>query len=64
MSALIGTLAGMLGRLLRRLNGETVRPENDDDPMGDKVWARDQLTIDAGFNHGSESMGDGGLPGV
>ena len=46
--------------LLRRLNGETVHAESETDPMGDRVWARDQLTNDAGFNHGSDSMGDGG----
>lgn len=49
--------------LLRRLNGETIRPEADTDPMGDRVWARDQLTNDAGFLHGPDSMGDGGAGG-
>lgn len=46
--------------VLRRLNGETVTPGRDSDPMGDRVWARDQLTNDAGFLHGHDSMGDGG----
>ena len=46
--------------LLRRLNGETIQSDSDNDPMGDRAWARDQLTNDAGFNHGTDSMGDGG----
>lgn len=57
------SLAGIWGgfvTLLRRLNGETVQSRSDTDPMGDRVWARDQLTNDAGFNQGSDSMGDSG----
>jgi len=50
--------------LLRRLNGETIRNGTDSDPKGERVWARDQLTNDAGFNHGSDSMGDSGGGGI
>lgn len=46
--------------LLRRLNGETIQTEADDGNPEGRAWARDQLTNDAGFNHGTDSMGDGG----
>jgi len=50
--------------LLRRLNGETIQSGAESDPKGERVWARDQLTNDAGFNHGSDSMGDSGGGGI
>lgn len=50
--------------LLRRLNGETIQSGAERDPKGERIWARDQLTNDAGFNHGSDSMGDSGGGGI